>query len=283
MAIWIVCALVALLAVRWLRLADRLYYVPDPVLRDLVPAAAGVSSEEITIKTADGLALPGWVLLARTTRRGIVLHLHGNAANRANHWPLVSFLPEAGFDVIVFDYRGYGGAPSHPSRAGLHADGEAALAFALARAAGRVPVLLFGQSLGGAGALVLAADHSSEIAGVVAEAPFTSHQAIAGEVLRGLLLVPPLANALAWLLVSSGLDPEDACDRIVCPVLLIHGTRDPVVPAHMSRELAARLDGRAELALIEGGAHLDLLDHGKVYTARVVDFLERCVVSRERR
>src|SRR5262245_10819384 len=99
MAIWIVCALGVVLAVRWLRLADRLYYVPDSILREPSPGDLGVACEEIAIPTADGLVLPGWVLLTRTTRRGVVLQLHGNAANRANHWPLVSFLPEAGFEV----------------------------------------------------------------------------------------------------------------------------------------------------------------------------------------
>src|SRR5262245_31123853 len=168
MAIWLLCALSALLVVRWLRLADRLYYVPDAELRDLTPSAAGVPCAEISIATTDGLSLPGWVLLARPPRRAVVLQLHGNAGNRANHWPLVSFLPDAGYDVIVFDYRGYGGASGRPSRSGLHTDGEGALAFAIARANGEVPVLLFGQSLGAVGALVLASEHSSELAGVVA-------------------------------------------------------------------------------------------------------------------
>lgn len=269
------------LGIRTVRLCDRLYYYPERVLRDDLPATAGLDAEDISIPTADGLSLPGWRLPARGARRGVVLHLHGNAANRANHWPLVAFLPPHGYDVIEFDYRGYGGAPGRPSRDGLRLDAEAALRFASDRAES-APIILFGQSLGAVLALVLAATHADRVQGVIAEAAFVSHRAIAADVLAGVVVAVPVARALAWLLVSRGCDPADVLDQVRGPVLVVHGSRDDVVPPAHSQAIAQRLRGRGELVIVEGGHHLDLCSHAR-YRERVIEFLERCTRSRDDR
>jgi fermentation-respiration switch protein FrsA (DUF1100 family) len=81
--------------------------------------------------------------------KGTVVHLHGNAQNMSAHFSFTSWLPQAGFNLLIFDYRGYGKSGGTPSRAGLVLDSIAAIRYVQNRpniAPNRV--ILLGQSLG---------------------------------------------------------------------------------------------------------------------------------------
>ncbi|HKJ87186.1 MAG TPA: alpha/beta fold hydrolase, partial [Gammaproteobacteria bacterium] len=85
-----------------------LFFYPD---REMVlnPATLGLGFERVAFPSTDGVRLHGWYLPAETERTGgTVLFLHGNAENISNHLRIVDWLPERGFNVFLFDYRGYG-------------------------------------------------------------------------------------------------------------------------------------------------------------------------------
>ena len=79
------------------------------------------------LHTEDGLDLTAWHAPATGPATGItVLVLPGNAGSRAARVPLARALSAAGFDVLLLDYRGYGGNPGSPTEEGLAADARAA-------------------------------------------------------------------------------------------------------------------------------------------------------------
>ena len=94
--------------------------------RQQPPAARLFLPENVFFKTSDGLALHGWFLKARDAR-GTVLVLHGNAENISTHASGVLWLVPEGFNVFIFDYRGYGRSEGRPTVAGVHKDADAAL------------------------------------------------------------------------------------------------------------------------------------------------------------
>jgi len=145
------------------------FYHPDRVLYDS-PARLDLKFEQMTFASKDGTRLVGWFIPARgyadpKRAKGTVVHFHGNAQNMSAHWQFVDWLPQRGFNLFVFDYRGYGASQGSPEPKGVFEDSVAALDYVRARPdVDPRRLLVLGQSLGGTNAI--AAVGSGERAGV---------------------------------------------------------------------------------------------------------------------
>jgi hypothetical protein len=256
-----VLALCALLA--GCTMIEGMFFYPDsaPYAQ---PGDFGLQHEDVSITTADGLRLHGWWLPAKGEARGSVLHLHGNAANVGNHLPLVAWLPAAGFNVLMLDYRGFGRSQGRPTLDGVLEDAAAALRALRARPgvdAGRV--IVFGHSLGGATALRLLARDGEGVRLGVIEAAFASYRGIARDAaIQSLLLAPLLPLALPALPPQKK-DPVAALASIRVPLLLLHGTSDEVIPFRHGEQLAAAARAGTVFVRVEGGRHMDAMTRGE--------------------
>lgn len=229
------------------------------------------------ITTKDGLHLQAWFIPAYgvsrpATSAPTILHVHGNAGNMNSHVWFTEYLPAAGFNVFLFDYRGYGESQGAARKRGpLIDDTNAALDALLSRDdidPNRIGV--YGQSLGGSIALNVMADRP-EIKAAVLESPFASWREIAANTVGG---DPPglIARALAALLISDSHSPLAAIARCRQPMLLIHGDSDSIVPVSHSKRLAEAAGGGAELLIIPGGEHNSLRSTNPEIEQRVIDF-----------
>jgi len=226
----VLCALlvvaVTLLVLAW-ALQRRLIYLPAS---GPVPAsgAAVLGSEEVAFDTEDGLRLRGWFVPGGAGAAGAtVLVFNGNAGNRTARAPLAAALAGAGASVLLFDYRGYGGNPGHPSETGLAADARAARSYLLSRPDVRPgSIVYFGESLGAAVAIGLAVEHPP--AALVLRSPFTSLADVAR------LHYPYLP---ARVLLKDWYDSAGRVRGVRCPLLVLAGDADDIVPAQQSRRL----------------------------------------------
>jgi fermentation-respiration switch protein FrsA (DUF1100 family) len=257
---------------------DGFFYYPDRKTYER-PDIYGLEYEDVRFQTADGLTLAGWFLPAALGRpaRGTVVHFHGNAANITGHLLLVSWLPQQGYNVLMFDYRGYGRSEGKPTRAGTIKDGNAAVDYALSRpdVRGR-PLFAYGQSLGGAVAVVVAADRP-EIAAVIAESPFSGYRRVAARHLQKRLLISPLARGLAALCVSGGYDPIEVVGRIAPrPLLVVVAGNDQICFPDLGRELFDAAGAPKEFWEAPGSEHLGILDdNSSGLIDHVTTFLDR--------
>jgi alpha-beta hydrolase superfamily lysophospholipase len=131
------------------RALNALLYFPARAV-EATPAAAGLAFRELSVATEDGEQLHAWWVPAAISSAGHVLLCHGNAGNLADRVPHVALLSAAGFDVLVFDFRGYGLSPRAPTHAAinrLNADLQGASE--LLRDRGAKKVFLVGESFGG--------------------------------------------------------------------------------------------------------------------------------------
>ena len=235
-----------LLAVIWL--AQRtLIYFPDPYVRDA--AAAGLSDvEQVAFETEDGVKLGGWFVPARQSASPLtVVVFNGNAGNRSYRGSLASALRDRGYAVLLFDYRGYGGNSGAPTQSGLEADARAARAYLARRPdVDAARLVYFGESLGAAVAVGLAAEHRP--AGLVLRSPFTS-MADVGAVHYPILPVR--------LLLRDRYDSIGRIRRITAPLLVIAGSRDSIVPLDQSRRLYEAAAEPKTLVVIDGADHND--------------------------
>jgi fermentation-respiration switch protein FrsA (DUF1100 family) len=242
---------------------ERMFFYPDsaPYAH---PQRYGLQHEDVFVTTADGVRLHGWCLPAKGPALGTVLHLHGNAANVSNHLPLVAWLPAAGFNVLMLDYRGFGRSQGRPTLDGVVEDAAAALAYLRSRPgvdAGRLVVL--GQSLGGATALRLLARDGDGVRLAVIEASFASYRGIARDAaLRSVVLAPFLPLALPALPKGAD-DPVTALASVRVPLLILHGTADEVIPFSHAEQLAAAAP-QAQFVRVEGARHLEPLTRADV-------------------
>jgi fermentation-respiration switch protein FrsA (DUF1100 family) len=229
----------------------RLMYFPDsdvpPPAQVNLPAA-----EPVTFSTADGLALHGWFVpsgqsLAKPPARPTILVFNGNAGNRAYRAPLAQALQALGFPVLLFDYRGYGENQGAPTEAGLIADARAARDYLRARAdVDAARIVYFGESLGTGVAVRLAAEQAP--AALILVSPFTSIVDL------GQLHYPLLP---VRLLVRDRFASIDVIGQVSCPLLVIAGDRDGMVPAAQSRRLYEAAPGAKTLLMIPGADHND--------------------------
>ncbi|HUN82536.1 MAG TPA: alpha/beta hydrolase, partial [Phycisphaerae bacterium] len=91
---------------------DRVFYYPDRRVHG-DPAEHGLKYEDVYFAAPDGVRLHGWFFPATKPATGTVLHIHGNAANVSAHYEFIRWLPAAGYNVLTFDYRGYGQSGGH--------------------------------------------------------------------------------------------------------------------------------------------------------------------------
>jgi fermentation-respiration switch protein FrsA (DUF1100 family) len=226
----------------------RLIYLASA--RPAPPADAVLAgSEDVLFLTEDGLRLAGWFVPAapgRDTGR-TVLMLNGNAGDRSDRAPFAEAMAGSGVSVLLFDYRGYAGNPGHPTETGLAADARAARDYLASRPDVRSDsIVYFGESLGAAVAIRLAVERPP--AGLVLRSPFTALADV------GRLLYPFLP---VRLLLKDRYDAIGRIGSVGCPLLVVAGAADGIVPASHSRRLydAARQPKR--YVEIPGAGHND--------------------------
>ena len=216
-----------------------LFFYPQKELLDN-PAAQKFSPQDIWFKAEDGVKLHGWFFSGGRNAKGTVLVLHGNAENLSTHVNSVLWLIDEGFNLFIFDYRGYGRSQGSSDIKGVHLDAEAALKtlLSLPRVAnGKVIVL--GQSIGGAIAVYTVANtpYKDKIAALVIDSAFSSYRLIAREKLSKFKITWLFQYPLSFL-VSDSYSPIRWIKKVSpMPLLIIHGERDPVVPIHHGQRL----------------------------------------------
>lgn len=221
-------------------------YFPDSDLT-MTPDNVRLPYENVFFKTADDTELHGWFVPGNDTSP-VVLFFHGNAGNISHRVDNLLRLNRLGLSVFIFDYRGYGRSQGEPSEQGIHSDARSALAWLENRGYSPDNIIYFGRSIGAAVALQLAIEQSP--AGLVLESPFTS---VAG---MGKRHYPILYRLLGWL-IKDRYDNEEKMPQLKAPLLLIHGTKDSIVPVAMGRKLYSLAKEPKLIYLIEGADHND--------------------------
>jgi fermentation-respiration switch protein FrsA (DUF1100 family) len=240
------------------RMLESMLFFPSNAI-DTTPREHGLEFEALRVTTEDGIALGAWWIPTQTRPvRGHVLHCHGNAGNIATRISAASMLGSAGFDVLLFDYRGYGTSGGKPTEAGTARDARAALAALRARP-GLDPSRIFylGESLGGAVALELALREPPR--GLILQASFTSVRDMARVHYPLLSLIAP--DAYPSLRRIAGLR---------APLLVVHGDQDEIVPLAQGQALFRAAREPKRLEVLKGAGHNDLVAHSGDAYARLL-------------
>jgi fermentation-respiration switch protein FrsA (DUF1100 family) len=220
----------------------------------------GLDYEDVWFTAADNVRLHGWYC-PNPAASAVVLFAHGNAGNLSHRAEALRMLHKCGAEVLIFDYRGYGQSEGRPNEAGILQDARAARAWLAGRAA--VPekeVVLFGESLGGAVMVDLAACDGAR--GLILQSTFPSLPEVAA---RHYPWVP------VRLLMRTELNSLAKIDRYQGPVLQSHGDDDRIVPYELGQKLFTAANEPKRFFTIRGGDHNDFPP--PEYYAAVKEFL----------
>jgi fermentation-respiration switch protein FrsA (DUF1100 family) len=247
---------------------NRLIYFPPPLAQGLEsPAEYGLQLEEVWLIAEDGVKLNAWFLSAASSSKALLV-FHGNAENLGLGLPRLKALSKLGANILAIDYRGYGKSQGSPNEAGIYRDAEAAYRYLVeARRIATRNIFIYGQSLGSAVAIDLASRR--ECGGLIVESGFTSGR----EMARRMFRIP-----FFEYLPKSRFDSLAKISRVRCPVLVIHGTEDDVLPASMGERLYAAAPQPKSLLLVEGARHNNVFWlGGERYLQRLVRFVNGSV------
>lgn len=235
-------AVTLLIVSLWLGGCSGLLFYPEPGL-PFTPERAGLEYRDIDLRAADGTRLHAWWLPVKpgVELKGTVLHLHGNGGNLAWHLGGAYWLPEQGYQVLMLDYRGYGLSEGKPSLPAVYQDIDAA--FAWLEQAPEVqgkPLILLGQSLGGALAVHYLAQHPQRreaLQSMVLDGVPASYRSVARHALSTSWLTWPLQVPLSWLVPDSDSAIHGIAGLEGLPLLIYHSVDDAVVPLSNGRRL----------------------------------------------
>lgn len=249
----------------------------------LTPRTVGLKYRSLWIE-CEGARLAAWHVPSPGARAGIVL-CHGHNDCRTQFLRLLRPLHAAGLHVLLFDFRAMGFSGGRHCTYG-HREREDVLAAVrtLRAEAGIEQVGLLGYSMGGATALLAAADDPS-IAAVVTDCAFARMEDMVEQrfaVLPPVLRAPIAESVRHWGVQWSGavvadVDPEAAVRAWhPRPLLVIHGDRDRVIPPEHGERLAAAGGSDAELWMVPNAPHVGCRRvAGGEYSRRVTGFFRQ--------
>ena len=224
-------------------LQERLIYFPSGD-----PGAPPDPWEELAIASTDGVSLTTWVRFDDTASdRPVVIVFPGNAGNRAGRVSFGNNLADAGYDVVLAEYRGYGGNPGSPSEDGITNDALAIISTVRGQVPSEQDIVYYGESLGAA--VAIAAAEQARPDALVLGSPFTSLAEVGKHHYRWL----PVAALLRDHYPSLERIEQGALDDV--PALVIGGTGDRTIPIQQSRRIAAALE--ASIYEVAGADHND--------------------------
>src|SRR5262249_17701569 len=248
-----VCLYVLFGGMLYLMQRSMLYH---PTASRISPAAAGLPQAQAAIlTTSDGEKLVAWHVPPRGDKP-VVIYFHGNADivpwRAERHRATIA----NGTGLIALNFRGYGGSTGTPTEDGLHRDGAAAYPFPAERYPPH-PILLWGQSLGTGIAVRLAAE--KPVGRLILESPYSS-------------VVDVAASLFPWVpvrwLMKDQLRSDLWIGKVHVPLLIMHGTRDEVIPIRFGERLFALANEPKRFVRFDDGGHNDLDNYGVGDVAR---------------
>lgn len=256
---------------------------------DRAPGAFGLPFDAVRIPTVNQRRLHAWFVPSPngTKPTTTLIVMHGWGGNAAMMLPLARPLHEAGFATLFVDARCHGASDDDDfaSLPRFAEDIEHAHAWLVENRPGDSRrVALLGHSVG-AGAALLVASRQPWVVAVVSVSAFTHPDTIMRRWLAAKRIPQrPIGNYILEFVQKTigfrfdDIAPINTIARIVCPVLLAHGTDDDVVPVAEARAIHARRGHERVELLLASGRHDDFgdLEH---HLGEVIGFLRRAIAG----
>ena len=260
--------LLSVLIIFFLFLAYKYYehrniYIPAKEFI-ITPDEIGINYKEINFSSADYTLLNGWYIEADSDR--VIIFLHGHRDNISYRMEHIGIIQSLGYNLFIFDYKGFGKSNGYPTETGLYNDGLGAYRTLLKDFNFKPEeIILFGRSLGGAVAIHLAS--LVNVNCLIIESGFLSIYHLSYDILG--FHVPK------WL-ISNRYESINKIEQISIPKLLIHSENDELIPYYHGIQLFEAAQEPKKFLKIQGTHNTAFIDSKDLYSRTLQEFLESC-------
>lgn len=239
-------------------------YVFEPSSDEPAEAVTEERIERVRIHVDDEISLGAvWVRGNLQPPRGYILFFHGAGTHLDRQFWRIKRLSNLGYDVLGFDYRGFGtSTEATPTERDIGEDSRAALEWLSGRMPDDAKPIYYGHSFGTAAAAQRAVSNPPAV--LILESPIASIERLKSDATR---MDFPIS-----FIASDTWDTAERVKSIHVPLLVAHGTRDQLIRVEFGLEVFENANEPKELILLEGG------EHGNVLPAvqdQYQDFLQR--------
>jgi len=250
--IWII-AVYIVISVLLYYVQDYFLFKPEKLPADFIFHYENQEVEEYHLETKDGAVINGLHFKTKHTK-GVVLYLKGNSKSMKGWGKFAVDFTRHSYDVIMVDYRGFGKSIGKRTQENLKND----LQYVYNKIRERVPekyIILYGRSLGSGFATKLASMNHPKM--LILDAPYYSLLKVTGRYMAfmplSILLKYPMPT-YKWL------------QYVTCPIHIIHGTNDTLIPFKSSVKLSRINPSRTRLWPVIGGGHKNLNNFESYHT-----------------
>ncbi len=238
---------------QWL-VKKMIYPAPPVSVSDPPP-----DMKEMRFTLSTGETVIGWLSHQSSLEDSIpvVLYFHGNGENleTMRQSGIFEDFRRLGAHFLAMDYPGYGRSTGQPSEHNLIESADSAFAWILQNYP-KYPKFIAGWSLGAAVAIQAAAQYHQELSGLIAMSAWSSLPDVAATHYPDFLV--------DWA-VEENYNSVAAARQIQCPVLMIHGAVDQIIPLSQGEQVAANMASSPRFIKVSGAGHNDLLSRAVVW------------------
>jgi len=226
-------------------LQDYLMFKPEKLPKDFLFQYEHQETEEYNVETRDGAILNGLRFKAQQPK-GIVFYLKGNSKSIKGWGKFAVDFTRHGYDVLMVDYRGFGKSTGRRTQKAIKRDMQV-IYNKIKENVNEKYIILYGRSLGSGFAAKLASMNNPRM--LILDAPYYSLSKVAKKYIPfmplSLLLKFPMPT-YKWL------------QYVNCPIHIIHGTDDKLIPYKTSVKLSKIKPSLTTLYTVIGGGHKNL-------------------------
>ncbi len=205
----------------------------------LTPDSAGLLYEDTLIETADGLTLHGWKIYADKEKKGSILFFHGNGDNVSTQLPNTFWLAKEGYDLYVFDYRGYGQSQGEADLDATIDDMELMITAVLDQLPEQEKLIILGHSLGASMSIYTVAHskHRDRIEALITVEAFSDYHDVTQDILSKSWLFWLFQWPLSFT-IDNSYRPLDSVGLISpIPLAIIHSEADEMIAMYHADRL----------------------------------------------
>jgi fermentation-respiration switch protein FrsA (DUF1100 family) len=238
LAVFLIAALFIFFYSRFLEYKS-LYYPTFDI--EYNPKNYGIAYEDLFLSTEDGVKLNAWMVPSENARAAVIF-AHGNGGNIGDRLEKMFFFHKLKVNFCIFDYRGYGKSQGRPGEQGFYKDIQAVYKYVKGKYPD-LPIILYGESLGGAVVVDLASKHELyPVEGLILEGTFTNVKDMAR-------LIYPM---LPLVFLKTKFDSLNKIADVKAAKLHLHSRYDDIVPYALGKKLFAQAKDPKKFVELDG-------------------------------
>lgn len=221
------------------------------------------SYQEYYFKSSQDAVLRGWHFRSQGPSQGIIVVTNGMRYNMSERFKKWTWVLKEGYDLFIYDFRGYGASRGEVDMFGFVDDVSAAIAYAHSLDE-NLPMVVVGQSMGGAFVIdALAQKNYPYVKLLVIDSTMQGFALAANHLIKQHFLLWPLF----WVptaITPKGVDAIDFVDKTKKPMLFLVGLEDTIIPPEHSMKLYNKAKEPKALWIVEDAKHVECTCRSKV-------------------